>query len=278
MMPLSAGTVGVATKDQHFWIVRHGDKMDSYPNCPAEPLCFNETSFGNNPSLSQCGHEQAKLMAQTLQMTSAALGGIQNIVVSPFTRTLQTSLPLAKALGLKLKVERLLSEADRLDDPFRESNMLQPAEVLKQLEEVHQLWDLDYGSLPIPTPETVPMYGKRIQKAASFLKKRFPPSTGNLAIITHATPTFSIAYGLCHSEDGTDEMLKEFVEHQDAIAPCGAIHVVLDAAGRCKAIDQTANVASSLGCGRTDPYKCKFSDYPAWYWPNSGIAQNPTNC
>jgi len=267
-----------ASAEQHIWIMRHGDKYSSYPACPKEkPLCFNETLMGVNPPLTPCGVKQAEFTADWLKANTSSFGGISNIVVSPFTRTLQTALPLAKALNLTLKVEYLLSEAMQPQGPFQPYNAGLDASVVKQLQEIEAVWDTQYGSPPIPTPETPKMYDARVEKAAKVLKKRFPPSSGNLAIYTHATTSFSIAYGLCHGEDSSDASLKKFVESQAAIAPVGVIHVVLDSAGKCKRVDQTNNVALKVGCGKTTAFKCNFTDFPAWYWRHSDGA-GPGKC
>lgn len=254
---------------QHIWIVRHGDKYSSYPDCPAKPLCYDKDLMGDNPPLTPCGIKQANATAKHLHDVSADFGGIKSIVASPFTRTLQTALPLARALDLAIKVEYLVSEANQPEGPFRELNVKSGEETVGQLKDIGKRWDLGYGSPPIPTPEDPPLYGKRVQKAAKVLKTRFPPSSGNLVIFTHATTSFSIAYGLCHGEDSSDKTVQSFVENQKPIGPAGVIHVVLDGHGKCITVSQTANVAEKVGCGKTEPFKCKFADFPSWYWPHS---------
>jgi len=263
--------------DQHIWIIRHGDKYSSYPDCPAEPPCFDKGLMGDNPPLTDCGRKQASFTAAWLKNASSLVGGIKHIVVSPYTRTLQTSLPLAQALGLKLQVEYLLSEANQPEGPHREFNIKEDKVTVADLLKASELWDTLYGSPPIPTPEVPELYGKRVKRAAEVLTARFPPSAGNAAIYTHATTSFSIAYGLCHSKDGTDATLEDFVKKQAAIAPAGVIHLVRDNSGKCKVIDQTANVAKTVGCGKTEPYKCEFDDYPAWYWPHAD-GKGPGKC
>mmetsp|Transcript_10632 Transcript_10632/g.14679 ORF Transcript_10632/g.14679 Transcript_10632/m.14679 type:complete len:334 (-) Transcript_10632:280-1281(-) len=251
--------------EQHVYIVRHGDKYSSYPKCPASDgkLCFDEELMGDNPPLTPCGIRQASHTAKWLQ--GQKTGGIKNIVVSPFTRTLQTALPFAKATGKKLHVEYQISEANQPEGPFREFNIDNAGETVSQIEEAHKLWDLSYGSVPIKTPENYTLYNARVKTAAKVLKERFPPSSGNLAIFTHATTSFSVAYGLCYGEDGSDK-LEEFVKGQDAIGPAGVIHVILAADGSCKPVEQTQNVGMEVGCGETEPFKCKFEDFPSWYW------------
>lgn len=261
--------------DQHIYIVRHGDKSSSYPDCPGAngTPCYNASLVGDNAPLTECGAKQAEHTAKWLQEK-----GIAEIVVSPFTRTLQTALPLAKLLGKQLNVEYLLSEANQPEGPHRQFNILGDDRTLRDLEEIQSLWNLNYGSAPIATPEDPALYVKRVARLPSNLKKRFPASVGNLAVYTHATTSFSLAYGLCYGDAHSDEKLQSFVEKQNAIGAAGVIHVVLGADGRCKRVEQTNNVAKEVNCGsRTDPYKCEFSKYPSWYWACS-LGKGPGHC
>mmetsp|Transcript_84812 Transcript_84812/g.154621 ORF Transcript_84812/g.154621 Transcript_84812/m.154621 type:complete len:336 (+) Transcript_84812:39-1046(+) len=261
---------------QHIYVVRHGDKYSSYPACQAQDdkICYDQKLMGINPPLTPCGISQAAYTADwLLQQWTTGAGSINNIVVSPFTRTLQTSLPLAKALGKQLNVEYFISEAGQSEGPFREFNINAPGETVKQLEECHNLWNLSYGGPPIKTPENNTLYVERIAKAAEILKERFPPSSGNLAVFTHATPAFSIAYGLCFGDSGNDQTLKDFVNGQDAIRPAGVIEVIIESDGTCT-IQQTRNL---MQCGETPAYKCDFEDFPAWYWAHKD-GKGPGRC
>jgi len=266
-------------REQHIWVVRHGDKYSSYPDCPAQPLCFNQTLYGDNAPLTPCGLKQAGMLSSWLRSASESIGGVQHLLVSPYTRTLQTALPFAEASGLKLKVEYLLSEASQPAGPEQPFNNLVPKETVKQLEKIGDLWDLSYGSPPIPTPETAgQMYDSRVMKAAKVLNKRFPPASGNLVVVTHATTSFSIAYGFCHMSSGTAETLQSFVEGQAPIGPAGVVHVVRDASGTCTSIHQTDNSAYIQShCGKTHTFKCMFDDYPDWYWEHP-LGAGPGRC
>jgi len=249
-------------RDQHIFIVRHGDKYSSYPPCPSAPLCFNSSLMGNNPPLTPCGMQQAEETARHL----AAASDISHIVSSPFLRTIETALPLAKLLNLSLNVEYLESEARQDDGPFRPFNLELGNEHTKYLLDAQARWDLDYGSFPVPTPEGNREYCSRVKTAAGSLRHRFP--VGNLAVYTHATTSFSLAYGVCYGENGDDAKLQEFVEGQDAIGPGGVILVIIKAGtGECS-ISQTQNIAN-MSCGATKPYKCPFAHFPAWYWTHS---------
>jgi len=262
---------------QQVYIVRHGDKYSSYPDCTAEKHeqpCHNITLMGDNAWLTPCGVKQANARAESL----AKFADLKNIVVSPWARTLQTALPLAKAFNLKLKVEYLLSEAMQPDGPNFAFNAHADEITKGQLAEVQSFWDLDYGSFPIQSPEDNLLYDARVQLAATQLAKRFPPSSGDVAIVTHATTSFSVAYGLCYGANSSADMLEQFIAGQDAIGPAGMIHIVRDAQGRCVSIDQTDNSAmESADCGVTEPFRCNYAQNPMWYWPNPE-GSGPDDC
>ncbi|WP_421988651.1 histidine phosphatase family protein [Roseococcus sp.] len=58
-----------------------------------------------DPKLTPLGHEQAAQAAETL-----AQRDIRRIIVSPYTRALETATPVARALGLPLTVTPVVSE------------------------------------------------------------------------------------------------------------------------------------------------------------------------
>mmetsp|Transcript_33399 Transcript_33399/g.91392 ORF Transcript_33399/g.91392 Transcript_33399/m.91392 type:complete len:243 (+) Transcript_33399:1584-2312(+) len=191
--------------------------------------------MGNNPPLTPCGFEQAEATARWLLSTAS----IQQIVMSPYIRTLETALPVANVTGLTLHVEYLTSEARQSGGPSRPFNVALDETHRSRLARAQARWALDYGSFPIPTPEGNGEYWGRVRLAAKALRHRFPPSTGNVAIFTHATTSFSLAYGLCYGDNGTDATLQAFVERQGAIGPGGIIHVILASDGQCRSVAQT---------------------------------------
>jgi broad specificity phosphatase PhoE len=58
-----------------------------------------------DPRLTELGHQQAEEAALAL-----AHEGIERIIVSPYTRALQTAAPIAKALGIKVIVNPIVRE------------------------------------------------------------------------------------------------------------------------------------------------------------------------
>ena len=65
LRPTNPAADGVAAGPQHIFIVRHGDKFSSYPDCQphgqntAAP-CFNASLMSNNPPLTPCGKRAEK--------------------------------------------------------------------------------------------------------------------------------------------------------------------------------------------------------------------------
>ena len=99
---LALATLPVCTAQQAIILVRHAEKID-------------DTMNGKDVPLSKAGEERARLLAQMLKSS-----GITAIYASKALRTQETAAPLARALGLEVKiidqddpravVERLRSE------------------------------------------------------------------------------------------------------------------------------------------------------------------------
>ena len=280
LLPISTALpllVGGEQQQQRFYIIRHADKYSSYPACPQGfPLCFNASLMGNNPPVTPCGVQQAQATAMWLTTASAKFGGIQQIVASPYVRSLETALPLARQLSVQLHVDNFVSEARNGDGPFRPDNLGLNVSTRARLADITSLWSPEYGSAPIPVPEDDTGYTTRVKRGAASLRQRWV-GKGNVAIFTHATTSFSIAYGLCYGEMATDASLQHFVVGQDAIGPGGVITVVLDASGACVRVEQTQNNVGAPACGMTKSYKCAFVDFPSWYWQHSE-GRGPGKC
>jgi broad specificity phosphatase PhoE len=58
-----------------------------------------------DPKLTPLGHEQAAAAAQALQTE-----GIERVIVSPYTRALQTATPIAERLGIPIQVTPMVRE------------------------------------------------------------------------------------------------------------------------------------------------------------------------
>jgi len=252
--------------DQHIFLIRHGDKMSKYPKCTAASvgLCYDATAFGNNPPLSPCGHDQSRLLADYL-----ATQGIRAVVSSPFARALHTALPLAEALRLRIKVEPLVSEDRQEADAFRQLNTRTAPELTDRL---IQAWDTEYSSPPIATPEGNEEFWDRMDTAAATLVRRFPPSVGNVAVFSHATPVMSLGYGLCGN---LFHSLEDYVAWvKPGVAAAGFLHAVRDgSSGLCTALAPANNtIFATAACGLTRHSHKEYTKRPGMYSrPPEGI-------
>jgi probable phosphoglycerate mutase len=84
-----------------FVLLRHGET-------PLTPQKRFSGSGGTDPSLSEVGQEQARLVGEAL----ARRGTVQEILASPLARTRQTAAAVAERLGLDVTVEDGLRETD----------------------------------------------------------------------------------------------------------------------------------------------------------------------
>ena len=73
------------------FLVRHAERADTVPGTPA--------TMGNDPDLSEAGRVRAESLATLLKDAK-----ISAIFATEFKRTQQTAAPLAKALGLTVKI------------------------------------------------------------------------------------------------------------------------------------------------------------------------------
>ncbi len=125
-----------------------------------------------DPKLTELGHDQALDAARQL-----ASQGIERIIVSPYTRTLQTARPVAEALGLPLII-----------DPAVRERFAFACDVGSSRPDLERAWPaLDFSRLDTiwwPTQEE-PEAGV-IDRAASFradLARR--QDWGNTLVISH---------------------------------------------------------------------------------------------
>merc|ERR1712190_84167 len=123
--------------------------------------------MGENPVLTKCGIEQANMVSKWLINQSTSLSAIKHIVVSPFMRTLQTAVPLAMALNVKLKIDFNVREAraQRLPD-----NTALCKDFQSVCQEIIKLNDRNYNThFPLTAEDT---YQSRMKRAAENLKKQ----------------------------------------------------------------------------------------------------------
>ena len=268
---------------RHVLLIRHGDKMSKYPPCGAanskgveNMLCYNEALFGNNPELSACGRAQARLVADRVSQS----WNVAQIVSSPFMRTLQTALPLAKMSSMSIQVDPLFSEDRQLSGPFRERNAEASHDAASDASAIAELWNTSFSSPPIPTPEGNEEYWTRVDAASNALLSRVReavPSSA-VALFSHAGPSFSFAFGLCGNDlflGSLEEFVSSYVMASEGLAPAGIIRATLDVkSGACISLSPPDNtVWKFAGCGKTKPHKKSYDVDPGKYYrPDAGTA------
>ena len=92
-----------AAAQQTVFLVRHAERADSSPG--------TSPTMAADPDLSEAGRARAEHLAEALKDAK-----ITAIFATEFKRTQQTAAPLAKALGLTVKVVRSNSEASLIAD------------------------------------------------------------------------------------------------------------------------------------------------------------------
>lgn len=127
--------------------------------------------------LSPTGLRQAEKVIQKLSHLS-----IKKIISSPYTRTLQTAAPLAKALGLQIEAEPLVGERR-----LYSCDIGSPASLLKQK------WpEVDFKLLEempnsetwwIPLQESAESLDHRVE--AFFRKWQGVPEASNVLVVSH---------------------------------------------------------------------------------------------
>jgi len=86
-------------------LVRHGDRFDFAQKEQWQDICAEHGHPISDPPLSALGHTQARETAAELERR-----GVELILCSPYTRTIQTAAPLADACSLRICVEPGLAE------------------------------------------------------------------------------------------------------------------------------------------------------------------------
>lgn len=97
------------------YLIRHGDRFD-YANPSWLDAAKEHGALVTDPPLSALGHRQARETAEQLRrITKTDVAGkshhVDQILVSPYLRVIQTACPASDALGLPLHVEHGLAEA-----------------------------------------------------------------------------------------------------------------------------------------------------------------------
>ena len=130
----------------------------------------------SNPPLTQLGTQQAAGAARRL----AARGGIDAIVASPLTRTMETARACGDALGLPVASVDGLIELD-----FGEWDGLTFAQAHEANPEAHSAWLSDTSIVP-PSGESLDAAYQRISAVKDELCKDYAGKT--VLVVSHVTP------------------------------------------------------------------------------------------
>lgn len=96
-----------STKVSRILLIRHGDRFD-YANPSWLTSAAQNGTLLTDPPLSALGHRQAR---ETAHHLLEKYGKVDKLLVSPYLRTIQTSVPTAQALDVAICIEEGLSEA-----------------------------------------------------------------------------------------------------------------------------------------------------------------------
>lgn len=163
---------------QTFWVIRHGDRMDSHDSNWKKTAKHREDT-----PLSPVGSIQACDVAESIMSKDK---NVKTILASPFLRTIQTATPLSKKLSIPIKLEKSVWETGCRGPP-------PPHDA-----EGFPLDQSGYESAFEPTcGEHPPDFRPRLARAAEILAARFPFEMGSVAIFSHADPVAYLVTELC---------------------------------------------------------------------------------
>ncbi|WP_042427163.1 bifunctional RNase H/acid phosphatase [Streptacidiphilus anmyonensis] len=160
-------------KPTTFVLLRHGETA-------LTPEKRFSGSGGGDPALSERGRWQAERAAAAL----AAHGTVEAIVSSPLRRCRETAQAVADVLGLEVRVEEALREAD-----FGSFEGLTFAEVKERQPEALDAWLASPRTAP-PDGESFVAVGRRVAAARDRLLARYAGRT--VLVVSHVTPIKSL--------------------------------------------------------------------------------------
>ncbi|MFD5426557.1 bifunctional RNase H/acid phosphatase [Streptomyces sp. NPDC127084] len=153
-----------------FVLLRHGET-------PLTPEKRFSGSGGTDPELSEAGLRQAEAAATAF----AARGRIQHIVSSPMVRCRQTAAAVGARLGLDVRVDEGLREAD-----FGAWEGLTFAEVRERYPDDLDAWLASPKAAPTGGGESFATVGRRVAATRDRLVAEYQGRT--VLLVTHVTP------------------------------------------------------------------------------------------
>ncbi|KAJ3063451.1 hypothetical protein HDU98_000740 [Podochytrium sp. JEL0797] len=183
----------MTAKARSVYILRHGIRQDFESKAFVSP-----TGRTQDPPLSARGLAQAEALA--LHMATTPPPTITHIFCSPFSRCIQTVLPLSRALGVPLRIEPGVGEWFKKSvGTDAEAEAPSPAETSAALNLTPRDIDLSYtplrASIPRESPHDV---HARFAAVATELVARADADglQGDLLIVTHAAGLIAAVRGL----------------------------------------------------------------------------------
>ncbi|MGH4033880.1 histidine phosphatase family protein [Actinomycetota bacterium Odt1-20B] len=134
-------------------------------------------SGGDDPPLSGTGRGQADAAAELL----AARGGVQAVVSSPLRRCRETAGAAARRLGLAVRVDEGLREAD-----FGAWEGLTFAEVRERYPREFAAWQADPAAVPGGTGESFASVTNRVEQARDKLLAEYAGQV--VLVVSHVAP------------------------------------------------------------------------------------------
>lgn len=171
-----------STTLQEIWIVRHGERIDYVDKTWTSDRPYD-------PPLTQSGLDMAELTAQRIIRESQVLHPKKEneseplLLCSPFIRTAQTALPIARALKTPIRTEWGLTEGLRTGHEFTKQPVM--LELQKLEEYIGYPVNKEYHSLlPFPVfPEERPVYWARFKDALKHILDANPEKS--MVLVTH---------------------------------------------------------------------------------------------
>jgi broad specificity phosphatase PhoE len=182
------------TQRRRVTFVRHASRLDvAHPEWVLGALRAYDTP------LSEEGHGQARAAAEFF----ATRRRPAHLFSSPFLRAVETAAPIARALGMAVKIEPGLGE-NYYPQYFPVEPVFSPAHVNAVELMGEGLVEMDYQAVLVPEhPETTASSAARARRTMAGLLERFE---GDLLLVTHG----GIVHGLAKALDPAAVLLPHF--------------------------------------------------------------------
>ncbi|WP_374202069.1 histidine phosphatase family protein [Streptomyces sp. AC550_RSS872] len=151
-------------------LLRHGETL-------LTPERRISGSGGSNPGLSPAGRRQARAAADAL----AHRGAVEAVVTSPMRRCRETAQCVAARLGLSVRIDRDLREAD-----FGAWEGLTFAEVRERYPDDLSAWLASPETPPSGAEETMHQVARRVTAVRDGLLARYAGAT--VLVVSHVVP------------------------------------------------------------------------------------------